>query len=310
MSPTFFLSAVLIFFTSSPSPYPLRFSVPYPSPRRLHCLHWWVLTSFVILYRLLALFSASPFSNSYWLCLHILRVLLYLRGEISPVDLSTQTHALFCLVQNADWIWQKLLGFRKKKTLLYLAYFACFFFPVFTPYSFLYIFHFHTLFFFTHLSFAHPISLYIFHFAHLFLFFIHLSFAYPFFIHLLFEHLILLYIFHLHTLYCFYTFYICALLYFFLYVSFAHPIFFKHLSFAHPFFKIHLSSPHPIFLTSFFSTPFFFFKCIFHLNPSGIMFKALDCGIVGREFEPQSRYYVHFQTNTLGKVWSPLSSQL
>ena len=29
--------------------------------------------------------------------------------------------------------------------------------------------------------------------------------------------------------------------------------------------------------------------------------KAIDCGIVVSEFEHQSRYYVHFQTNTLGK---------
>ena len=31
------------------------------------------------------------------------------------------------------------------------------------------------------------------------------------------------------------------------------------------------------------------------------MVKALDCGIVVTEFEPQSRYYIHFRTNTLGK---------
>ena len=31
------------------------------------------------------------------------------------------------------------------------------------------------------------------------------------------------------------------------------------------------------------------------------MVKAMDCGIVVREFELQSRYYAHFQTNTLGK---------
>ena len=32
--------------------------------------------------------------------------------------------------------------------------------------------------------------------------------------------------------------------------------------------------------------------------------KALDFGIVVREFELQSRYYIHFQTNTLGKGMS------
>ena len=29
--------------------------------------------------------------------------------------------------------------------------------------------------------------------------------------------------------------------------------------------------------------------------PRGVMVKALDCGIVVREFELQSRYYVHFR---------------
>ena len=30
----------------------------------------------------------------------------------------------------------------------------------------------------------------------------------------------------------------------------------------------------------------------------GVMVKAMDCGIVVSEFVLQSRYYVHFQTNT------------
>ena len=33
----------------------------------------------------------------------------------------------------------------------------------------------------------------------------------------------------------------------------------------------------------------------------GVMCKAIDCGIVISEFELQSRYYVHFRTNTSGK---------
>ena len=41
----------------------------------------------------------------------------------------------------------------------------------------------------------------------------------------------------------------------------------------------------------------------------GIMAKAMDCGIVVREFVLQSRYYVHFQTNTLGKGMHPLNLQ-
>ena len=35
--------------------------------------------------------------------------------------------------------------------------------------------------------------------------------------------------------------------------------------------------------------------------PRGVMVKAMDCGIVVREFVLQSRYYVHFRANTLGK---------
>ena len=40
--------------------------------------------------------------------------------------------------------------------------------------------------------------------------------------------------------------------------------------------------------------------------PPGVMVKAMDCGIVGREFVHQSRYYVHFRANTLGKGMDPL----
>ena len=36
------------------------------------------------------------------------------------------------------------------------------------------------------------------------------------------------------------------------------------------------------------------------------MVKAMDCGIVVREFVLQSRYYVHFRTNILGKGMNPL----
>ena len=36
------------------------------------------------------------------------------------------------------------------------------------------------------------------------------------------------------------------------------------------------------------------------------MVKAMDGGIVVSEFELQSRYYVHFQTNTPGKGMNPL----
>ena len=41
-------------------------------------------------------------------------------------------------------------------------------------------------------------------------------------------------------------------------------------------------------------------------GPRGVMVKAMDCGIVVREFVLQSRYYVHFRANTLGKDMNPL----
>ena len=37
----------------------------------------------------------------------------------------------------------------------------------------------------------------------------------------------------------------------------------------------------------------------------GVMVKAMDLGILVRQFELQSRYYVHFRANTLGKVIEP-----
>ena len=37
------------------------------------------------------------------------------------------------------------------------------------------------------------------------------------------------------------------------------------------------------------------------LSNHSVMVKAIDCGIVVNEFELRSNYYVHFQTNTLGK---------
>ena len=40
--------------------------------------------------------------------------------------------------------------------------------------------------------------------------------------------------------------------------------------------------------------------------PRGVMVKEMDCGIVVREFVLQSRYYVHFRVNTLGKGMNPL----
>ena len=39
--------------------------------------------------------------------------------------------------------------------------------------------------------------------------------------------------------------------------------------------------------------------------PCDVMVKALDCGILVRKFEIQSRFYVHFQINTLEKGMNP-----
>ena len=39
-----------------------------------------------------------------------------------------------------------------------------------------------------------------------------------------------------------------------------------------------------------------------------LVIKAMDCGIAVKEFELQSRYYVHFRTNTLGKGMNPTNS--
>ena len=41
-------------------------------------------------------------------------------------------------------------------------------------------------------------------------------------------------------------------------------------------------------------------------NRLGVMVKAMNCGIVVSEFVLQSRYYVHFRANTLGKGMNPL----
>ena len=41
-------------------------------------------------------------------------------------------------------------------------------------------------------------------------------------------------------------------------------------------------------------------------GPRGVMVKAMDYGIVVHEFVLQSRYYVHFRANILGKGMNPL----
>ena len=44
--------------------------------------------------------------------------------------------------------------------------------------------------------------------------------------------------------------------------------------------------------------------------PRRVMVKVVHCGIVVSEFELQSRYYVHFRTNTLAKSMNPPSNGL
>ena len=41
------------------------------------------------------------------------------------------------------------------------------------------------------------------------------------------------------------------------------------------------------------------------LSKQGVMVKAIDCRIVISEYELQSRYSIHFWTNTLGKGMNP-----
>ena len=45
-------------------------------------------------------------------------------------------------------------------------------------------------------------------------------------------------------------------------------------------------------------------------SPRSAVAKVLDCNIVESKFEPQSRYYVRFQINTLGKGMNNLIPKL
>ena len=49
-------------------------------------------------------------------------------------------------------------------------------------------------------------------------------------------------------------------------------------------------------------------QSVFYEQPGGCPrgVKAMDYGILVSKFELQSRYYVHFQANTLGKDMNPL----
>ena len=52
---------------------------------------------------------------------------------------------------------------------------------------------------------------------------------------------------------------------------------------------------------------FFIWLTSFWTCPRSVMVIAMDCGILVSEFLFQSRYYVHFRTNTLGKGMRPLN---
>ena len=41
-------------------------------------------------------------------------------------------------------------------------------------------------------------------------------------------------------------------------------------------------------------------------SPHGVVINMQDCNIIESEFELQLNFYVHFQTNTLGKGMNPL----
>ena len=52
--------------------------------------------------------------------------------------------------------------------------------------------------------------------------------------------------------------------------------------------------------------PFLIYLYVYPKNKGCVMVKAMDCGIVVREFLLRSRYYVHFRANTPGKSMNPL----
>ena len=72
--------------------------------------------------------------------------------------------------------------------------------------------------------------------------------------------------------------------------------------------SIYLSIYHVMYVCMFVCIPtVHIYLSIYHiLCPRGVMVKAMNCGIVVREFVLQSRYYVHFRANTLGKGMNPL----
>ena len=62
---------------------------------------------------------------------------------------------------------------------------------------------------------------------------------------------------------------------------------------------------HFVFITFYRNSQLLIGRC-----PCGVMVKVMNSGILVREFVLQSRYYVHFRANTLGKGVNPLIPQL
>ena len=55
------------------------------------------------------------------------------------------------------------------------------------------------------------------------------------------------------------------------------------------------------------TTPFeFIYLLLFFFNPHGVMAKVLECNLKISELELQSRYYICFRTNTIGKGMNTL----
>ena len=76
--------------------------------------------------------------------------------------------------------------------------------------------------------------------------------------------------------------------------------------YTHTYIQIHTQT-NPASITQRVSLEFgILLSCMVHFHYLNEMVKALDCGIVVRKYVLQSRYYVHFWANTLGKGMSPL----
>ena len=81
-------------------------------------------------------------------------------------------------------------------------------------------------------------------------------------------------------------------------ISFYYYYHYHYINHHHPFIIISIIITYLLLSSLSFSAPFYYYL---HQN----YIKAMDCGIVVCEFVLQSRYYVHFRANTLGKGINP-----